>query len=131
MSLFVDASVLIALIAGEIDADQLADRMETDPDRLCSAVAIWETVAELCRGYRFEVPAAQAHVRRFLGVSGIRLVPIGARELELATDAHARFGRGRHPAALNMGDCFAYACAKANQAVLLYKGDDFSRTDLG
>jgi len=50
--------------------------------------------------------------------------------LELALDAYARYGKGRHRAALNMGDCFAYACAKANRAKLLYKGDDFVHTDL-
>ena len=55
---------------------------------------------------------------------------VGERELRLAIDAHARYGKGRHRAALNMGDCFAYACAKANDAKLLYKGEDFSKTDL-
>ena len=47
-----------------------------------------------------------------------------------AVEAYADFGKGRHLAALNMGDCFAYACAKTNDATLLYKGDDFSHTDL-
>ena len=55
---------------------------------------------------------------------------IGEQELEIATDAYAQYGKGRHPAALNMGDCFAYACAKANRASLLFKGDDFAKTDI-
>jgi ribonuclease VapC len=55
---------------------------------------------------------------------------IGERELRLAIEAHSRYGKGRHPAALNLGDCFAYACAKANGARLLYVGDDFAKTDL-
>ena len=50
--------------------------------------------------------------------------------LGVAADAYAHFGKGRHPAALNMGDCFAYACAKANKAKLLFKGNDFSKTDI-
>ena len=50
--------------------------------------------------------------------------------MSLAADAYARYGKGRHVAALNMGDCFAYACAKAHGARLLYKGDDAARTDL-
>jgi ribonuclease VapC len=58
------------------------------------------------------------------------MVPIGGLEFDLAADAYARFGKGRHPAKLNMGDCYAYACAKANQARLLFKGGDFVKTDI-
>jgi ribonuclease VapC len=70
-------------------------------------------------------------VRRFLDAGGFQFVSIGEREFEVAADAYAQFGKGRHPAALNMGDCYAYACAKTNQATLLFKGDDFSKTDIG
>ena len=59
-----------------------------------------------------------------------QLVAIGDTEHTLALDAYARFGKGRHPAKLNMGDCFAYACARANHASLLFAGDDFSHTDI-
>lgn len=130
MTVFADASALVCIMAGEDDADALADALEADADRLCSAVAVWETVAGLCRSYAFSVPAAREHVARFLEAGGFRLVGIGEQELRLATDAYARYGKGRHRAALNMGDCFAYACAKANRAKLLYKGEDFARTDL-
>jgi ribonuclease VapC len=58
------------------------------------------------------------------------MVPIGGREFDLAADAHARFGKGRHPAKLNMGDCYAYACARANHARLPFKGADFVKTDI-
>lgn len=128
--LFADASALIAVIAGEDDADALADALEADNGRLCSAVAVWETVAGLCRSYAFSVPAAREHVARFLEAGSFRFAGIGERETRLATDAYERYGKGRHPAALNMGDCFAYAYAKANGAKLLYKGEDFTRTDL-
>lgn len=130
MTIFADASALIAIIAGEEDADILADTLDADGERLCSALAVWETVASLCRSYALSVQTAREHVGRFLAAGHFRFVAIGERELDLATDAYARYGKGRHPAALNMGDCFAYACAKANGAKLLYKGDDFSRTDL-
>lgn len=60
----------------------------------------------------------------------MHLVSIGAAEAMIATAAYDRYGKGRHPARLNMSDCFAYACAKTHDARLLYKGDDFSRTDL-
>lgn len=130
MTIFVDASALIAMIAGEEDANSLAALLEADPARICSAVSMWETVAGLCRSYRFAVPDARLQAGRFLEAGGIGFVGIGALEWEAAMDAYARFGRGRHLAALNMGDCFAYACAKTNGARLLYKGDDFARTDM-
>lgn len=130
MTLFVDASALVAMIAGEEDADALADALEADRGRLCSAVSVWETIAALCRSHRCSVPEAREQVRRFLDAGGFRFVPIGEAEAAIAADADARYGKGRHPAALNMGDCFAYACAAAQGAKLLYKGDDFRRTDL-
>lgn len=58
------------------------------------------------------------------------MVAIGSAEIAGALDAYQHYGKGRHPAKLNMGDCFAYACAKANDARLLYKGNDFVHTDL-
>ena len=130
MTVFVDASAFIAMIAGEHDADVLADALDADPDRLCSAVSVWETVAGLCRSYGYSTPQARDQVRRFLDAGDVRFMAIGEQEAAVAADAHARFGKGRHPAALNMGDCFAYACAKTQGARLLYKGDDFRKTDL-
>ncbi len=128
---FADASALIAIITGEDEADVLTHRLEAATRRLCSALSVWETVAGLCRSYAFSIPTARAHVRRFLDTGRFQFVGIGEREFEMAVKAYAQFGKGRHPAALNMGDCFAYACAKSNQAKLLYKGADFARTDLG
>ena len=128
--IFVDASAMIAMMAGERDADALADRLEANEQRLCSALSVWETIAGLCRIYTFSVRSARARVESFVKLNDLKLVGIGERELELATQAYAEFGKGRHPAGLNMGDCFAYACAKANRAMLLFTGDDFSKTDV-
>jgi ribonuclease VapC len=128
--IFVDASALIAIIAGEPEASDLADVLDAQRVRLCSAISVWETVAGLCRSYTFSVPASQEHVRRFLSAASFQFVGIAEREFEVATDAYAQYGKGRHPAALNMGDCYAYACAKVNSAKLLFKGDDFSKTDI-
>lgn len=130
MTLFVDASALIAIIVGEPDADALSDLLDADPDRLCSALSLWEAVAGLVRSYAFTVETARAQVELYCEAGDIRLVPIGQVEFVLAVEAYARFGKGRHPAGLNMGDCHAYACAKVHGAALLYKGDDFSRTDI-
>ena len=128
--IFADASALIAIIAGEADEAELADLLEADRLRLCSAVSVWETVAGLCRSYMFSVPAARTHVRRFLEAGDVQFVSIGEREFEIAGDAYAQYGKGRHPAGLNMGDCFAYACTRVNRAKLLFKGEDFTKTDI-
>jgi ribonuclease VapC len=128
--IFLDASALIAITAGEPDADSLADRMERDRQRLCSAMSIWETVAGLCRSHMFSIPSARDQIRRFLNEAKVEFVTIGESEYETAADAYAHFGKGRHPAALNMGDCFAYACTRSNRARLLFKGDDFGKTDI-
>ncbi len=65
-----------------------------------------------------------------LEVLGIDVVPVDARQVDLAFDGFRRFGKGRHPAGLNFGDLFAYALARALDAPLLFKGDDFGRTDV-
>lgn len=127
MRLFVDSS---ALIANEADAYSLAERLGYIRHRLCSPLALWETVSGLRRSYGFEIDAARTIVDRFMKDMELTFVPIGEREYVLVLEAYERYGKGRHPAALNMGDCFAYACAKANEATLLYKDNDFSRTDL-
>ncbi len=130
MTIFLDASAMIAMIAGENDADDLADRLEAERPGLCSPVSVWETIAGLCRSYMFSVPSAQTVVQDFMQANDLKLVGIGERELDLAVQAYAEFGKGRHPAALNMGDCFAYACMKANRARLLFKGEDFEKANL-
>jgi len=127
---FVDASALIAIIAGEPEAAALADVLEAERLRLCSALSVWETVAGLCHSYTFSVPAAHIHVRRFLEVADMQFVSLGERECDCAVKAYAEYGKGRHPAALTMGDCYAYAYARANRAKLLFKGEDFTKTDI-
>jgi ribonuclease VapC len=128
--IFVDASVLVSIAAREEDALVLADVLETERTRLCSAIALWETVAGLCRSHMFSVQSARDRLTVLRELFGLQMVTIGEREHDLALEAYAQFGKARHPAGLNMGDCFAYACAKANRAALLFKGDDFSKTDI-
>jgi ribonuclease VapC len=128
--IFVDASALVSLAAQEEDALDLAGVLESDSGRLTSPIALWETVAGLCRSHIFSGESARNRVRGLCDLFGLQIVGIGEREYDLALQAYAQFGKGRHPAALNMGDCFAYACARAHGAALLFKGDDFSRTDV-
>lgn len=128
--IFIDASALVAMMVGEAEADELADVMEADRARFCSPMSLWETTAGLCRSYGFMAAVARDQIKDFLNAHGIEIVAIGEREYELAAEAYAAFGKGRHPAALNMGDCFAYASARARNAALLFKGEDFSKTDI-
>ncbi len=130
MTIFADASALLAVIGGEDDADALADALDADQLRLCSALSVWETMAGLHRSYALAITAARAQVQMFLKAGRFQFVEIAEREWIIAAEAYARFGKGRHPAALNMGDCFAYACAKTRGLPLLFKGDDFTRTDI-
>jgi ribonuclease VapC len=76
------------------------------------------------------VAVAEAVIRDFLEQSRAEVVVIDAEIGRGALRAFERFGRGRHPAALNLGDCFAYACARGLDVPLLFKGEDFSRTDI-
>ena len=128
--IFVDASALVSLAAREADALDLANVLESERVRLSSAIALWETVAGLCRSHMFSVESARDRVKGLGALFGLQLVGIADPEYDLALQAYAQFGKGRHPAALNMGDCFAYACAKANRAALLCKGEDFAKTDV-
>ena len=76
------------------------------------------------------ISAAEAAVNQYLARADAQMIPITAEIGREAIRAFERFSRGRHPARLNMGDCFAYACARALGVPLLYKGDDFALTDI-
>ena len=128
--MFVDASAIVGILAREIDAPNLAARV-TQAERLfTSPLTVYEAVLGLARSRNMSIDEAQIAVSDFL--SGIRAEIISITE-EVGRDAiraFDRFGRGRHPARLNMGDCFAYACTRSLAVPLLFKGDDFSLTDI-
>jgi ribonuclease VapC len=128
--MFVDASAMIAMLGDETDGDTFADALAAAAQRLTSAIAIWEAVAGLVRTYTLSIPEARARVDELLSTADIRLVTIGERELGIALDAYTHYGKGRHIARLNMGDCFAYACARSHAVPLLFKGADFDSTDI-
>lgn len=130
MPTFVDASALTSIIVGEADAEALGQVLDGEPDPLTSAIAVWEAGLAVARIKKVGIDAGWAEVQRLVANGGLTICPIGGPEATAAVTAFSRYGKSRHPARLNMGDCFAYACAKTNGARLLYKGDDFSRTDL-
>lgn len=131
MTIFADASALVALATKESEAEKLALALEAHNDRLFSAISAWETALAVARKRTLPINAASAAVNALLFELDFHIVPIGETEQQLAIEAHRVYGKGTgHPAKLNMGDCFSYACAKSHGAALLYKGDDFARTDL-
>ncbi len=128
---FVDASAIVAVLTREPEADAFSDILEAAEEGVTSPLAVFEAVLGVCRKRHASVPEGLRDVREFLRIAGIGIVPITEREAETALDAHARYGKGRgHPAALNLGDCFAYAGAIHRDASLLFKGDDFAKTDI-
>lgn len=130
MSNFIDASVLTAIVGGEEDEPAWTRAVRDAPAPKTSAIAMWEAVRAVSRLNAIGMEDALTDVRAFIDLATIAIVDIGPDEAIAALRAHDRYGKGNHPAKLNMGDCFAYACAKTNDARLLYKGDDFALTDL-
>ena len=128
--MFVDASAMVAMLTDEPEGDRLARVLGGARAPITSAIAVYETAARLMSKSSLSGEEARRAVADFLRVAGVRIVPVGEREAEMALQAFERFGKRRHPANLNMGDCFAYACAKAHSAPLLFIGDDFSQTDV-
>ena len=129
--MFVDASAIVAILTREADADELADALETARSPITSAIAVFEATLGVCRKRHASVAEAQEDVSEFLGTAGVRTVSITSKEAEAALDAFSRYGKGRdHPAQLNLGDCFAYAVARTYRTELLFKGEDFTKTDI-
>ena len=129
--MFVDASAIVAILTREADADELANTLEGAPSHITSAVAVFEATLGVCRKRHASVAEAQADVIEFLGTAAVGIVSITSTEAEAALDAFSRYGKGRgHPAQLNLGDCFAYAVAKTYRTELLFKGEDFTKTDI-
>ena len=129
--MYVDASALVAMIVGETEAERLLNILDASPgDRITAPIALFEAVAGIARIRACSIINAQALVRDFCREAEITIVSIDDGHADLAIVAMERFGKGRHKAALNMGDCFGYAVAKAANAPILFIGDDFSRTDL-
>ncbi|MDQ2804208.1 MAG: type II toxin-antitoxin system VapC family toxin [Pseudomonadota bacterium] len=128
--MFLDASAIIAILAREGDGAALAARLGQAAKVHTSPVAVYEAVLGLARIGNVSLPDAETVLDHFLREAQAEIAPIDAELGRRAIRAFERFGKGRHPAGLNMGDCFAYACAEALQAPLLFKGDDFPRTDI-
>lgn len=123
----IDSSALIAILEEEGEDEVFLAMIRAAPIRLSSAATLLESA----------IVALSRHDEAGLGIFNalvadlqIEIIAITANHATLAIEAFRRFGRGRHRAALNFGDCFSYALAKATGEPLLFKGDDFIHTDV-
>jgi ribonuclease VapC len=123
----IDTSAVMAILSREPSADRLVQAVEADRTRLVSAATVVEAALVLLGRYG---EAGEPQLDRLLRAIGADVVPVGEDQVALARDAALRFGRGRHPAALNFGDCFSYALSVARGEPLLFVGDDFAKTDV-
>jgi ribonuclease VapC len=127
---FADASAIIAILNAEQDFAKLSAKLERGGKVLVSPIARLEAVLGLARALDSMPQDAEHAVSLFLQRLGIEEVSVTPEIGRVAVTAHVRFGKGRHRAKLNFGDCFAYACAKVHKVPLLCKGDDFIHTDI-
>ena len=124
----IDSSALMAILRREPEEQDFRNAIKLASTRLLSASTRVETgIVVLGRAGEAGLEQMQALLENLR----LETVPLSADHAGLAIDAFRRFGKGRHPAALNFGDCFSYALAKATGEPLLFKGDDFSQTDIG
>lgn len=128
--MFIDSSVIVAILSKEADAAELADRIEVG-GCITSALVILESAMRLSTKLNLDPVLVERRIQFFLEEAQITLAPMDGVTASLAVKAFADYGKGRgHPAQLNLADCLSYACAKAQGVPLLYKGKDFSHTDL-
>jgi ribonuclease VapC len=123
----VDPSAVVAILLREPEADLFTEVLADAPVRLLSAVSRVE-LSFVIEGRKHE--AGRADLERLLQVGGFEVVGVTPHHAEIAIDAFRRYGKGRHRAGLNIGDCFSYALAVAMDDKLLFKGDDFIHTDV-
>lgn len=123
--MIVDASAVLAVLLREPETDLFMHAFASEPELSMSPVNFAEACIKLMR--RREDPTK---VDELLALSNIRLVDVTPEQAKIAREAYLHFGKGNHRAQLNLGDCFAYALAKARSEPLLFKGEDFRLTDV-
>ncbi|MDA8409272.1 MAG: type II toxin-antitoxin system VapC family toxin [Treponema sp.] len=123
----IDSSALASALFGEEDAPDFIDALAAPGRKLMSAISRLEAgiVVEARKG-----EGGGAALSKLLVVAEVEVVAFDSSQAEVALDAWRRYGKGRHPAGLNLGDCASYALAKIANDSLLFKGSDFSKTDV-
>ena len=121
----IDSSAVVATLMPEADEERYVISMRMANARVMSAANYLECAIVMTR-----IAGSREAVDHWLDRFDVDVVPVDLALARLAADAFARYGRGRHAARLNYGDCFAYALAAARDVPLLYKGSDFAMTDI-
>ena len=121
----VDSSAFIAILRDEPEAERLSHAVALAEVPMMAAATYLERAIVAAR-----VPDGRGILDAWLAARRISVVPVDHTLAQIAADAFVRYGKGRHPAGLNFGDCFAYALARSLNVPLLFKGDDYSRTDV-
>jgi ribonuclease VapC len=127
--MFIDASALVAMLAGGPDADEIALKLKGVKASMTSPLSRYEAVIAIARIRNIDIDQSALIMNRFLNHYGIRTASVTEDIGSAAIIAFERYGKGRHRAALNLGDCFSYAFARLHQVPLLCKGNDFPKTD--
>ena len=122
----VDTSAIIAVLLAEEGYGEISRRLMSDAERVVSPMSFVESVMVLSRTFSEPKQIVESYLQR----AGIAQCVVDADQTRWAADAFLLYGKGRHPARLNLGDCFSYAAAKALDAPLLYVGGDFGLTDV-
>lgn len=125
--LIVDASALLAILMDEPERRQFRALIAQSSSAEISPVNYLEICLRIDRG---DMPEIADALEPLLGRLGMTIATVGPEQAYLAREAFQRYGKGKHAAKLNLGDCFAYALAKARGEPLLFKGDDFRHTDV-
>ncbi|HXO19097.1 MAG TPA: type II toxin-antitoxin system VapC family toxin [Thermoanaerobaculia bacterium] len=123
----IDTSVLLAILLREPEAERFAQAIAGDPKRLMSAVSALETAIVI---HARKGAAGVRELDLLIHAAGVKIVSFDPEQALLARAAYEKYGKGHHPAALNLGDCCNYALAVSSGQALLFKGDDFSRTNV-
>ena len=123
----IDTSAVVAILRMEREAARLAEAIEADQNRLMSAATLVETGLVIESRYG---AAGGRELDVLIAKAGLSIEPVTAEQADVAREAWRRYGKGRHAAALNFGDCFSYALARTTGEPLLFKGDDFTQTDV-
>jgi ribonuclease VapC len=123
----IDTSATLAILFDEPERRMFNEKIESDATRLMSAASYLEAaiIIDDRRGSEGE-----RDLRLFIAEAEIEIIAVTVEQAEVAREAYRQFGRGNHPAGLKFGDCFAYALARVASEPLLFKGNDFSKTDL-
>lgn len=128
--MFVDASAIVAILADEPERPAFRNLLDHSAGILVSPLSLFEATIAMMRIGKCSLDVASELTEQFVVDTRANLVAIDAEVGREALKAFTRYGKGRHRAALNFGDCFSYACAKVHRVRLLCKGDDFKLTDI-